>query len=124
MFRASVVRVRAHGAKEQLRRAVGLWAALAAQGRANDSAVHHARQAGLARQQAAQAAQQALEAGSAAGARAAAAERDKYKARSAALQEEVTELNQELEELYERHGHIKRQLLVLRHSTSNLPAAS
>ena len=45
-----------------------------------------------------------------------AGERDKYRARSTSLTEEVAELNTELEDLYDRHGHIKRQLLVLRHA--------
>jgi len=45
--------------------------------------------------------------------------RDKHASRVTALQEEVSELNAELEELYDRHGHIKRQLLVLRHSRQN-----
>jgi uncharacterized protein YlxW (UPF0749 family) len=45
-----------------------------------------------------------------------AGERDKYKARASGLGDEVAELNAELEVLYEKHGQVKRQLLVLRHS--------
>jgi len=48
-----------------------------------------------------------------------AGERDKYKARASGLADEVAELNAELEVLYEKHGQVKRQLLVLRHSSQH-----
>lgn len=47
-------------------------------------------------------------------------EKQRYQEQSTALQEEVAELGTELEELYDRHGHVKRQLLLLRHSTGTV----
>ena len=42
-------------------------------------------------------------------------DRDRYRAKTRALQGEVTEMSSELDDLHGKHAHLKRQLLALRH---------
>lgn len=115
---ATTARAATNGAKASVQRAFWVWAACAGGATATlrlaAQEVETSLAAASAREQAATVAK--LQKQHLKGLTTMAGERDKYKLRASGLGDEVAELNAELEVLYEKHGQVKRQLLVLRHS--------